>query len=245
LRWRSAAQCYGPTPADQAAIGFGALMQGPAAKHGGLRTSIASFRAEMEAMRGNPEIARELVETAKAWAKEFGLHMYYASNVLRTAGYISMLVDDVEQAEQDLREAVDILRRMGDAGHLSSVAPQLADVLQSQGHIDEALALTEESEHNSLIGDVDAQIGWRRVKAKILARRGHLAEGVRLATEAVDMARGTDYFDLRGMVCLDLAEVLRRAGEGEAATTVLQEAIEMFELKGNVVMAARTRASLA
>ncbi len=245
LRWRSAAECYGPSPADQAAIGFEALMLGAAAHHGGLRTAITGFRAQMEAMRGNAEIARELVETAKAWARDFGLQMFYASNVLRTAGYIAMLGGEVERAEQDLREAVDILRHIGDPGHLSSVAPQLADVLQAQGHLEEALALTEEAERASLSGDIDAQIGWRRVRSKILSRQGHLVEGVQLATEAVDLARRTDYFDLRGMACLDLAEVLQSAGHGDGAIPVLHEAIEMFEMKGNVVMAARARAWLS
>jgi class 3 adenylate cyclase/tetratricopeptide (TPR) repeat protein len=246
LRWRCAAECYGPAPADQAAIGYEALMQGPeAARHAILRTAIASFRGEMEGMRGNAEVARELVETAKAWARDFGLQVYYASNVLRTAGYIAMLDGQFERAEQDLREAVDVLRHIGDSGHLSSVAPQLAEVLLEQGHTEEALALTEEAERASLDGDVDAQIGWRRVRSKILARQGHLAEGSRLATEALDLARRTDYLDLRGMVCMDLAEVLQRAGQGDSAIPVLHEAIEMFDLKGNLVMAARTRALLA
>ena len=46
------------------------------------------------------------------------------------------------------------------------------------------------------------------------------------------------------MACLDLAEVLGLAGQRIAAIDVLHEAIEMFELKGNVVMADRTKASL-
>jgi len=143
LRWRSSAECYGPTPADQAAIGFETLMRGPAAQHGGLRTAVTTFRAEMEAMRGNAQIARELVETAKTWAKDLGLHMYYASSVLRVSAYVAMLVGESERAERDLREGADMLRQMGDAGHLSSVAPQLADVVQTQGRMEEALALTE------------------------------------------------------------------------------------------------------
>jgi tetratricopeptide (TPR) repeat protein len=244
LRWRAAAECYGPTPADQAAIGFEALMQGRAASHGGLRTAIAMYRAEMEAMRGDAPLARELVEAAKSWARDFGLQMYYASSVLRVSGYVAILAGDAEWAQQDLREAVDILRHMGDSGHLSSVAPQLADVLLAQGQTEEALALTEEAERASLDGDVDAQISWRRVRSKIFARQGHLAEGSRLATEALDLARRTDYLDLRGMVCMDLAEVLKRAGRGDGAIPMLQEALEMFELKGNMVMAARTRALL-
>ena len=245
LRWRSSAECYGPTPADQAAIGFETLMRGPAAQHGGLRTAVTTFRAEMEAMRGNAQIARELVETAKTWAKDLGLHMYYASSVLRVSAYVAMLVGESERAERDLREGADMLRQMGDAGHLSSVAPQLADVVQTQGRMEEALALTEEAEHFSLGGDMDAEIGWRRVRSKILAREGQLKEGVRLATEAVELARRTDYLDLRGMACLDLAEVLRRAGTRGDAIPVLHEAIEMFVQKGNVVMAARARVALA
>jgi class 3 adenylate cyclase/tetratricopeptide (TPR) repeat protein len=244
LRWRSSAECYGPTPAAQAAIGFEALMRGPAAQHGGLRTAVAAFRAEMEAMGGKAQIARDLVDMAKTWARDFGLRMYYAGSLLRVSAYIALLVGDAERAEQDLREGVDMLRKMGDAGHLSSVAPQLADLLQAQGHTEEALALTEEAERLALNGDMDAEVGWRRVKSKILAHQGHLAEGVRLATEAVDLARRTDYLDMRGVACLDLGEVLRRAGRDGDAIPVLQEAIEMFDLKGNVVMAAQTRAQL-
>jgi tetratricopeptide (TPR) repeat protein len=245
MRWRSAAEGFGPTPADQAARGLEALMQGPAAQHGGFRTSVATIRADMEAMRGKGEIARELVEMAKTLAKDFGLQMYYASGVLRTSGHIAILAGEADRAEQDLREAVDSLRRMGDAGHLSSVAPLLADVLYERGAMEEALALTHESEAASMAGDVDAQLGWRRVRSKILASRGDLAEGLRLANEAVELARRTDYLDMWGEVCMDRAEVLRLAGQGDEAMLMLKEAIEMFELKGNVVMAAQARALLA
>lgn len=245
LRWRSSAECFGPTPAAEAARGYEALMNGPAAAHAGLRTAIATFRADMEAMRGNAEIARELAESAKAWAKDFGLQMYYASGILRISAHVAILAGDAERAEAELREAVELLRQIGDAGHLSSVAPLLAEFLLERGQTDEALALAEEGQRETIEGDVDAQIGWRRAKAKILARQGQLAEGLRLATEAADLARRTDYLDTRGETCCALAEVMRLAGQGEAAIPILQEAIEMFELKGNVVMAERTRASLA
>jgi hypothetical protein len=111
--------------------------------------------------------------------------------------------------------------------------------------MEEALALTHESEAASMAGDVDAQLGWRRVRSKILASRGDLAEGLRLANEAVELARRTDYLDMWGEVCMDRAEVLRLAGQGDEAMLMLKEAIEMFELKGNVVMAAQARALLA
>jgi class 3 adenylate cyclase/tetratricopeptide (TPR) repeat protein len=244
LRLRCVAQNFGPTPAAEAAAGFAALMQGPAASHGGLRTVIATMRASMEAMRGNTETARELLEPAKVWAKDFGLQTFYASGVNVVAATIAILAGEFERAERDLREAVDILRRVGDPGHLSSVAPLLADLLYTQGRTEEALALTEEAEHLALGGDIDAEIAWRRVKSKILARKGHLADGVRLATEACDIARRTDYLELHATACMDLAEVLRLAEQEASAIPVLREAIEMFEQKGNVVMAERARAIL-
>jgi class 3 adenylate cyclase/tetratricopeptide (TPR) repeat protein len=245
LRWRSIAECFGPTPAGEAALDFEALMRNPAAQHGGFRTAIATFRADMEAMRGNGQIARELLDMAKTWAKDFGLQMYYASGVLRTSSHVAILAGDKQRAEQDLREAVDSLRRIGDAGHLSSVAPLLAEILHERGESEEALALTKEAEQASLDGDVDAQVHWRRVRSKILAGRGDRAEALRLATEAVDLARRTDYLDMRGEACMSHAEVLRLDGQDDEASRMLQEANEMFELKGNVVMAARARASLA
>jgi len=244
LKLRSMAATYGPTPADQAAAGLEALMNGPAANNGGLRTAIATCRAEMEAMRGNSVLASALIETAKVWAKDFWLQVYYASAVLRTSGHVATLAGDADRAEQDLRESVDTLRRIGDVGHLSSVAPLLADVLQDQGHTEEALALTQEAEHAALDGDMDAEISWRRVRAKVLARRGDFVEALRLATKAVELARHTDYLDMRGETCLSRAEVLRLADRGDEAIPMLQEATEMFGLKGNVVMAGRVRVLL-
>jgi tetratricopeptide (TPR) repeat protein len=156
-----------------------------------------------------------------------------------------MLLDEVELAEKELREGAGMLRQMGDVGHLSSVAPNLADVLVQRGHLEEALALTEEAEHLSIEGDMDAEVGWRRVRSKILARKGNLVEGVRLATEAVELARRTDFLDLHGVACLDLADVLRVAGRDGDAVPIIEEAIELFEQKGNLVLARRARTLLS
>ena len=44
---------------------------------------------------------------------------------------------------------------------------------------------------------------------------------------------------------MDLSDVLRRAGRGEAAREAAEEALRLYERKGNVVSTARTRAVLA
>ena len=240
LRARAGWELWGPTPAGEAASTFEDLMERPAAADPRSRTTIARSRAVIEAMRGNFDLARELVEAAKASAREFGLEGHYAAG-LTTGGYVAMLEGEPGRAEQELAEAVGIYRAIGDLGHLSSYAPALADALSAQGRDDEALPLTEEAERASIEGDIDAQVHWRRVRAKILAHRGELDEAVRLATEAADLARPTDDLDKRGRALMDLAEVLRLAGRSEESVAAAREAVDAFERKGNVVMTTAAR----
>jgi tetratricopeptide (TPR) repeat protein len=241
LRWRSLAEATGPMPASEAADRFEALMEGPAATGGLLRAAIAKARADVEAMRGNFDLAWELLDVARASAKDFGLEMFYASGVLRTAGSVAMLAGDAATAERDLREGVELARKIADIGHLASTAPLLAEALYTQGDVEEGLSLTEEAERATLEGDVDAQVHWQRVRGKILARKGDIDEAVRLATEAADAARSTDYLDSRGHALMDLAEVLQQAGRRQEAEPVVREALDAFESKGNVVMANAAR----
>ena len=82
---------------------------------------------------------------------------------------------------------------------------------------------------------------WRQVRAKVLARRGEHAEAERLAREAVAIGDETDMLDAQGDAYADLAEVLLLAGKRDEAAAALEQALERYERKGNVVMAARTR----
>ena len=93
--------------------------------------------------------------------------------------------------------------------------------------------------------DAEAQVGWRRVRAKLLARRGDLDEAERLGREAVAIASGTDYLDARAHAAADLGEVLRLAGRPQDSATALEEAIRLNDNKGNFVAAGRLRSLLA
>ena len=71
------------------------------------------------------------------------------------------------------------------------------------------------AEASTALNDVDAQLSWRAVRAKLLARGGDIAGAETLAHEAVALAEVTDVLNHRGKVRLDLAEVLRLAGRTE------------------------------
>jgi tetratricopeptide (TPR) repeat protein len=92
---------------------------------------------------------------------------------------------------------------------------------------------------------VFAQLLWQPVKAKVLGRRGKHAKAERLAREAVALSEGTDVLNMQGEAYASLAEVLAAGGRRGRAAEALEEALERYQRKENLVMAERVRARLA
>ena len=63
--------------------------------------------------------------------------------------------------------------------------------------------------------------------------------------EAIAIVERTDFLFDRGTVHLDRAEVMELLGHDEEARAARERALEMFEEKGDLVSAARTRLLLA
>jgi tetratricopeptide (TPR) repeat protein len=197
-----------------------------------------------EAMLGRFEPARALIATAKALARELGDQVTQAA-VLRYSGEVEELADSLDTAEVEVRTASEIHERISNLGNLASTLPQLGDLVYAQGRYDEALELSEFAERITIQGDVDAEVGWRQLRAKALARLVHLDEAEGLAREAVRLAANTDFLAMHAGALLALAEVLRLADRSSDAAAALREALELFRQKGNVVAAARAESSLA
>jgi len=243
LRSTLVVMLHGPTPVDVAlerAEELDRRAPGGSAFH----VSVLRTRAELEAMRGRFDVARGLLAEARTLAEELGLQAILASGITPTAGEIALLAGDPQEAERELRPACEALERIGDWGHLATTAPYLADALLAQGRGAEAAPVIELAEQWTLADDADAQIGVRRVRAKLLAYDGRLDDAERLAREATERAARTDYLNVHGRTLCDLAEVLTLAGKNDEAAGALEKALGLFERKGNVVMAERTRVAL-
>jgi hypothetical protein len=65
------------------------------------------------------------------------------------------------------------------------------------------------------------------------------------AQEAIAPAKGTDLLNIHADAYSDFGEVLALGGKTHQAGTALRQALERYELKGNIVMAERTRLRLA
>jgi hypothetical protein len=161
------------------------------------------------------------------------------------AGPIELLAGDAVAAERELRPAYEVLRRTEHWGYLSSIVPRFVDALLAQGRDEEGLGATELIERHIVAEDVDGHVGWRRVRASLLARRGELEQAKRLAREATAMAERTDYLELRAEALVALAEVLQIADSPKESASALEKAIRLYEQKGNVVAAKRGRNQFA
>ncbi len=147
----------------------------------------------------------------------------------------------------ELRPVCEHYEQVGELGFLASTAPYLVEAVLAQGDEEEALLLTERWRPERLTApeDHDAQVHWRRVRAKVLARKGKLDEAERVGREAVAIASATDVLELRAQALADLGEVLRLAGRPQESREALEEGLRLYEDKGNVVEAGRLRGLLA
>jgi predicted ATPase/class 3 adenylate cyclase/Flp pilus assembly protein TadD len=235
-----AAYTWGPVPVAEAIRKFAELKrEGVSGRTGevDLGTGI------MLAMAGRFDESRRLLEQARAVADDLG-RPAWAGAILQDWGIAELIAGDAPEAERILREGREVLLRIGEKGHLSSLSANLAVALCIQGRFDEAEPFIEESREFAATGDVASQGGWRQAMAMVLANRGDLGEADRLAREAVDLAKGGDGIDDQGEALSGLAQVLVAAGRSEEAVVMLQEAIEKFDQKGNVVSASRARERL-
>ena len=230
---------YGPTPVVDAI----ALCEDLLANSGGdRRVEGLSLRvlAQLQAMRGEFDRARDLYRRSRAILEEFGWNLLAVRTSI-VSGLVEMLAGDPAAAEAELRKDYEALNRMGERNYISTVAAMLAEPLYQQGRYQEAGELTRFSESVAAPDDFASQSLWRCVRGKIAARAGRFDEAESLVREAVRLSRESDEPDSQASVLMDLAEVLDLAGRADEAAVAFEEAIELYEAKGNIVSAARAR----
>jgi class 3 adenylate cyclase/tetratricopeptide (TPR) repeat protein len=227
---------YGPTPVDEALAWFETYYV--KAVHS------PAMRGQLEAMRGNREAARRLVAEARGRARELGQHLWAAGAAMNEAE-VELNAGDPERAAEVALDGVAELDRLGEQGWLSTVAGWAAEALYRLGRDDQAWKLTETAERAGAPDDVITQMLIRQVRAKLLVRRGELAEAERLALGAVELGRPTDALEHKAAALRDLATVLIAAGNRDEALAALVEARDLYDQKGHTVGVARVDAMRA
>ena len=200
--------------------------------------------AALRAMRGEWATARALLAESNAMVAELGNTLLTAA-VRYYEAFVALLGDDPAGAEVALRDGHRWLQEKQETALRADIVVMLARAIYAQGRLDEAYDLTLAAEQEADPNDRSPQIGWRTVRAAILARRGDTTEAERLTTDVLALVEHTDWLNDHADALMTRAEVLTACGEHAAAGEATQAALALYERKGNVTTAENVRAKLA
>jgi tetratricopeptide (TPR) repeat protein len=237
LASQAMAALYGPTPVPAAEERCRALLA-RAVDDRRTHAIMLCVNSHLAAMRGSFDEARDLYRTSRAVLEELGWKFHAALTSL-DSGAVEMLAGDPVAAEAELRRDLETLQAMGDRDYMPTTAALLAEALYEQERLDEALALATLSRESAAPGDVTSQFLWRCVLAKVLAAGEAQSEALSTVREAVALTETTEEPDSQGLALMDLGTVLAAIGRPEAAIAPLNDAIDRFNAKGNLVSSRR------
>ena len=224
----------GPRPADEALRSLEAAMPVNA------QPNVLACRAWLLAMLGRFEEAWPIARDAAAQTREVSGKPWEE----RTVAEVATLAGDAESAVESWREFCELLEQHEALSVLSTHAPKLGRVLCTLGRHDEAEHWAQRGRELGADDDIATQIVWRQVQALVHARRGEHADAQSLAREAVALSEQTDMLNMQADALCDLAEALTAAGRTEDAAATLEQALDRYERKRNLAMAAQVRERL-
>jgi class 3 adenylate cyclase/tetratricopeptide (TPR) repeat protein len=211
------------------------------------RRALANIRlgeAEMLAYLDRGEEAAGLVEDATDTFRELGVAVDLA-----TAESVRAIVadagGDLDGAERALRSSYDRFRAMGDLANAGLVAVDLAEILARLGREDEAESLALAAAAVAAEPDIEVQVGWRLAMARVHAARSDPDRAFTMIEEADTLLAQASFTMLRADSLSTTGEVLAALGRREPAIGRLREATGVYEAKGQLVGAQRTRKRLA
>jgi tetratricopeptide (TPR) repeat protein len=229
------AAVFGPRPVPDAIARCEEILAGGALQK---RVTASALRAlaALKAMAGDFDEARLLLQRFSAIVDDLGLRVTAAS-AAETYAEVELLAGDPAAAEHRLRSGYAQLEEMGESSTSANLAALLAQALHVQGRDDEAVAVSDLTPAED---DVSARVHLFGARARALAAVGRLDEAERLARDAVERARTTDFLVMAGDALCDLAAVLLVAGQIDEARSLLEEALQAYTQKQHLVAIDRT-----
>ena len=227
----------GATPADVGIRRCEELM----AQYANQRSVEASmFHAlgHLTARRGELDRAREFAKRCRDFFRETGQQENF--EFCAEIPYdIEMVSGEPTAAERVLREGTDALAARGERPPFLEAF--LARAICGQGRWDDA---EPHAEFAAASGTRLAVPVGKGSLARVRAHQGRVDEGEALAREAVALLAGTDFLIDRADVFTDLADVLLVAGRPAEAADALEQAIALYDQKGDIVTPVRVRGQI-
>ncbi len=190
--------------------------------------TVGSTLSALTAMQGSFAEARALAADAAATYDALGLSLMRAG-LAELIAASELLAGDVAAAERELRLAMEMYADT--APPLAGLqATQLIEVMLRQGRTYEAEELLAYARTTVDASDVDGFVAMHLSEARVATVHGHREEALRFVDAAIEALADTDALGLRADTF-----VVRAAAAGEEP----REALELYELKGNIAAVAR------
>ena len=233
----SAAIVRGPTPVTEGLAKADELLRDYPGNRG-VEAYIDHAIAHLRSRLGEFDAAREACDRYRAFLLDTGqLIGYWRSAEVRFD--VEMLAGDVETAAAVAEEAYAHLLEKGD--RWPYLGAFLGQARLALGRSTDAAEVAEVAAASAIAVERALGLG---VLARVRAGEGDVAGAEEAIREAIEIVERTDFLFDRGTVQLDLAEVMELFGRGAEARAARERALEMFEAKGDLVSAARTRSLL-
>jgi tetratricopeptide (TPR) repeat protein len=208
-----------------------------------LRAAALAVLAMGSTMQDKSDEAHSSLETLSQVEATLGMNVIAGEAWSVVEPDLHLLRGDWLRAELVLASRLEVLERMGVEALMTLDMAQMGEALYRQGRLAEAELLARRV-RPMICNDIDSEIRARRLLGKCLVRQGKRGEAV--AREAVDIARGTDMINLTADALCDLGEVLTlEGGRQTELREPLEEALALYQRKGNVASAGKIRSWLA
>jgi class 3 adenylate cyclase/tetratricopeptide (TPR) repeat protein len=241
LFWLLVAALWGPMPVPEA-LALCNRVRGEGGRY--IEGSADIFGGHFQRMAGNWDQGTELIAGGRKLLYELG-HDLSAASSRMISSRTEFFVGRLEDAEHELRLAYDELDQMGEKGYLSTVVALLGNVLCSQGRYEEAEEFVQRARELGAEDDLTTELYWRTAKAEVLASRGEFEDAFALLEEAHALIDATDYIVDSGATLMTRASVEKAAGHPDRARAALEQAVALFERKGDLTAARYGRERLA
>jgi class 3 adenylate cyclase/tetratricopeptide (TPR) repeat protein len=198
------------------------------------------LHAHMRARLGEFGGAFEAVDEYRNRQRELGKEREYALTAT-CLWDVCMWSGDWVRGEAALRESYEHFEQRGNKLLLGNVVLDLVDACVTQGRLDEAERLYGVAKALSASDDTRDVAQLARLEAKVLTARGDFTAGQKSAGKAIEFARAIGYIEWEAEGYLTRAEIHRARGESDGREHALEEALRLYEEKGNLVGAGWVR----
>jgi tetratricopeptide (TPR) repeat protein len=209
------------------------------------RADALEVLAYLIAQEGRLEAARDHLRQAETEFLELG-HVGMTAQIWMTRGLVERFARDSDASAAAFRTAYDLHAKRGTLSMVPFLAARLGQALIDAGRPDDARVFIDEAEQleprDIWTGSIVGLAG-----ARLLVHDGRAPEGLVLAREVLAWGRSAGLENLAilfGNALEDLGGCAQAAGEVAAAREALEEALEVYEAKGDLVDAAHVRAEL-